>query len=262
MNSVGSISLLQISDLHQLRSADSCLLGVDTAQSLTAVLDAALSERVPDALVVTGDIAHEPNPETYARVHALIEARFRGPTLWLAGNHDLTAPLQAARPGGDALDISGWGVIAIDTHIDGAVGGFVADAEFDRLRESLACSAAKYLIVAGHHPPLPIGTPWLDSICITNGEALLDVLAADARVKAYICGHVHQATASIHRGLQLLTTPSTCFQFVANSSRFAVDATPPGWRWLELSADGTLATRVGRATDFEVTLDLSRPERH
>ncbi len=262
MNSVGSISLLQITDLHQLQSADSRLLGVDTTQSLTAVLNAALSEHVPDALVVTGDIAHAPEPETYARVRALIEARFRGPTLWLAGNHDLTAPLQATRPGGDALEMSGWGIIAIDTHVDGMVGGFVADAEFDHLRESLASTPARHIIVAGHHPPLPIGTPWLDTICITNGEALLDVLAADARVKAYICGHVHQATATMHRGLQLLTTPSTCFQFVANSVRFAVDTTPPGWRWLELSVDGNLATRVGRATDFEVTLDLSRSQRH
>ena len=55
----GSFSLLQITDLHVLAAANSRLLGVDTAVSLDAVLRAALSERAADAMIVTGDIAHD-----------------------------------------------------------------------------------------------------------------------------------------------------------------------------------------------------------
>jgi 3',5'-cyclic-AMP phosphodiesterase len=260
------VSILQITDLHLLPDAGSRLLGVDTAASLDAVLRAALAEHTADALLVTGDIAHEPTSATYARARGLIEERYRGRALWLSGNHDLGAPLTRAlaNEGRDAdlltdlLELGDWSIIAIDTHVDGAEGGYVAPAELARLRERLTRSDARFVIVVGHHPPLPIGTPWLDKGCIRNGAELLELLGDDARVKAYVCGHVHQETASTYRGLRLLTTPSTCFQFVAQTERFAVDATPPGWRWLELAADGTLTTRVGRAMDFAVTLDVSK----
>ena len=93
----GSFSLLQITDLHLLAAANARLLGVDTAASLDAVLRVALSERAADALIVTGDIAHDASETTYARVRAAIESRYRGPTVWLSGNHDLAAPLERQR---------------------------------------------------------------------------------------------------------------------------------------------------------------------
>ncbi len=255
-----SASILQITDLHLLQDADARLLGVDTAASLDAVLCAALAEHAADALLVTGDIAHEPTQPAYARARALIERRYQGRVLWLPGNHDLGSALVAARvdEARVQLEFGDWSIIALDTHVDGAEGGYVVPAELQRLRERLTRSDARFVIVVGHHPALPIGTPWLDKGCIRNGAELLEVFARDARVKAYVCGHVHQDTVSTYRGVQLLTTPSTCFQFVARTQRFSVDATPPGWRWLELAADGTLTTRVGRATEYAVTLDVSK----
>jgi len=65
-----------------------------------------------------------------------------------------------------------------------------------------------------------------------------------------------------HAGLTVLTTPSTCFQFVAGTRHFSVDDSPPGWRWLELRADGTLRSEIGRADDFVVTLDMSTFNKH
>jgi len=257
MPNSASFSVLQITDLHLLPGVQARLLGVDTAASLDAVLCSALAQRAADALIVTGDVAHEPAPQTYARARELIARRYRGPARWLAGNHDLGAAFIAEPPGTDELRLRDWSIVTIDTHIDGAEGGCVARAEMQRLRELLARTDARFVIVAGHHPPLELGTPWLDKGRIVNGGELLDVLSGDARVKAYICGHVHQDTASMHCGLQILTTPSTCFQFVGGTKRFAVDATPPGWRWLDLAADGTLSTRVGRAHNFAVTVDVS-----
>ena len=129
----GSFSLLQITHLHLLAAANSRLLGVDTAASLDAVLQSALSERAADALIVTGDIAHDASETTYARVRAAIESRYRGPAVWLPGNHDLAAPLDRQRPDARELELGQWQVFAIDTHVDGAEGGDVA-AELERLR--------------------------------------------------------------------------------------------------------------------------------
>ncbi len=253
----GSFALLQITDLHVLAAENSRLLGVDTALSLDAVLRAALSERAADAMIVTGDIAHDAAEATYARVRDAIAAHYQGPIVWLPGNHDVAAPLDRQRPEATELQLGEWQIVAIDTHVDGAEGGNVGVAEFDRLRALLAHTASRFVIIAGHHPPMPLGTPWLDSGSVANGAVLLDLLSDSGRVKAYVCGHVHQETATMHRGVFVLTTPSTCFQFVPGTERFSVDATPPGWRWLDLASDGTLTTRVGRATGFPVTLDLS-----
>ena len=257
LQAAGSIFLLQITDLHLLPDASQRLLGVDTAASLEAVLTSALAERVPAALIVTGDIAHTATAATYTRAKTLLARQYRGPMLWLSGNHDYGALLAAAASADDELLLGDWSILAIDTHGDDVEAGWLAPAEIARLRARLANNRARHVIVFGHHPPLPLGTPWLDKSCIGNGEELLALLGADPRVKAYVCGHVHHASTANHFGVAVFTTPSTCFQFVAGTERFTVDATPPGWRWLELGADGTLRSEVGRATDFVVTLDLS-----
>jgi Icc protein len=51
-------------------------------------------------------------------------------------------------------------------------------------------------------------------------------------------------------------TPSTCFQFAPHSATFAIDDAGPGYRWLELHADGSLESRVGRASGFALNIDL------
>ena len=257
MADAAPISLLQITDLHLLPAADARLLGVDTAASLAAVLHAALAERVPDALVVTGDLVHEPQVSAYERVRATIAKHYRGPMLWLPGNHDIADVLTRVHAPVERLELGDWCVIGIDTHVDGSESGRVSAAELLRLRDRLAATRARWVVVAGHHPPLPLGMPWLDPSRIVNGAELLAVLDSDARVRAYVCGHVHQDTANRHGRIDVLTTPSTCFQFVGSNPRFAVDATPPGFRWLDLGYDGTLATRVGRATDFTIAIDMS-----
>jgi 3',5'-cyclic AMP phosphodiesterase CpdA len=155
------------------------------------------------------DGAHDAAETTYARVRAAIAAHYQGPILWLPGNHDLAAPLDRERPGARELRLGEWQIIAIDTHLDGAEGGNVGGVELDRLRELLARTAPRFVVVAGHHPPMKLGTPWLDSGSIANGAALLELLSGSARVKAYVCGHVHQETATTHRGVRVVAAPAS-----------------------------------------------------
>jgi Icc protein len=165
--------------------------------------------------------------------------------------------LQAAAPPVDELRLGDWSIVALDTHADGVESGCVTSAELRRQQDRLDKSNARYVIVFGHHPALPVGTSWVDKSRIGNGIELLALLETDARVRAYVCGHVHQANTSSYNDIALFTTPSTCFEFARGTERFSVDTAPPGWRWLELGADGTLRSHVGRADDFVVTPDLS-----
>jgi Icc protein len=47
-----------------------------------------------------------------------------------------------------------------------------------------------------------------------------------------------------------MSTPSTCIQFKPGSKTFALDDLPPGYRRLDLHADGNIDTAVERLVDF------------
>ncbi len=54
------LRVLHITDTHLRATAGATLLGVDTAASLAAVLHRAFSEHAPDAVLASGDLAHDP----------------------------------------------------------------------------------------------------------------------------------------------------------------------------------------------------------
>ena len=117
--------------------------------------------------------------------------------------------------------MASWSVIAIDTHVDGEEGGQVGGRgtrspartsrafarAFRRRDRSSSAAAARYAVARF-------------GLYRQRSRHCSTFSSDDARVKAYVCGHVHQETATSHRGLQLLTTPSTCFQFVAGTPTF------------------------------------------
>jgi Icc protein len=252
--------ILQITDSHLRAGEGSTLLGVDTAASLRAVLAQALSEHRPDAVIASGDLAHDGEPEAYRRFRVILESVFRGPVLHLAGNHDLTAPMGALlRPA--ELRLGEWHVIGFDSHVDHRTEAGLDDAERAELEARMASSDARFLLVTCHHPPVAVGCPWLDKDCIPRGGELLESLAAHPRVKGLVFGHVHQEVTAEFRHLAILGTPSTCFQFQPRSERFAVDRSAdtgrPGYRWLELQTDGRLASRVRRLEGYALNIDTS-----
>jgi len=262
--------LLQITDSHLLADPAATLLGVDTAATLVAVLEQALAEHLPDAVLATGDVAHDPDdPAAYERFRRLLEARYAGPLLTLPGNHDVGAPLAAVLGHTPALRLGSWEVLTFDSHRDGQAEASFTAGDRRALETRLQASRAVHLLLACHHPPLPVGCPWLDKDCIPEGAEVLESLAAAARgpaqapsrLRALVCGHVHQAFAAAHAGVEVLATPSTCFQFQPGSRRFAVDrgaeSGMPGYRWIELGADGRVTSRVRRLTGAPLNIDFS-----
>ena len=43
-----------------------------------------------------------------------------------------------------------------------------------------------------HHPPVALGSRWLDSVGMDNGDEALRRFAASGKVRLAIFGHVHQ----------------------------------------------------------------------
>lgn len=250
-------AVLQITDLHLLERPGATLLGIDTTASLEAVLDLALAEQRPAAMLVTGDIAHEPTVATYRRFLALLRQRFDGPVLCLPGNHDRLAPMLAAGLPTAPVLLDDWWLAGWDTHEDERPA-----ARFDAAGWQALCNwleeAGPRGIVATHHPLVDVDCPWLDKDRLPNAHELLQCLSKMASVKALVFGHAHQALDRRHGLLPLLGTPSTCFQFRPRSAAFSIDDAAPGHRWLHLFSDGRVGTEVGRAQGFPMTIDLSR----
>lgn len=240
------LTLLQITDTHLFPAPRDTLLGVRTFATFSAVLDQALAEGAPDALIASGDIAQDAQVPTYERFLDAVRRRFAGPCLCVPGNHDAGRVFAGILPTA-ALHLPGWDVLGIDTHIEGEVGGAVAQAELDRLAADLARCGATNALVVGHHCPLRVQAAWLDAHRIANGEALLALLNEGGRARAYVGGHIHQEFDAAAGTVRVLASPSTCFQFAPRSERFTIDDdAPPGYRWLTLHEDGGIATRVGR----------------
>ena len=247
------LHVLQVTDCHLLPSPDATLLGVRTAESLAAVLDAACAERTPDAVLATGDLAQAPMPATYELFLTTLARYYSGPLLCVPGNHDHGATFADALPTAD-LPLGRWVLAGVDTHVDDEVGGAVSPGEMARLQGALKGDDGWH-VVAGHHCPVNIGCSWLDVHRIDNGDDLLDVLRA-AGARGYVFGHIHQEVEA-DPGVPIFGTPSTCFQFADDSPTFGIDTAKPGYRWLRLAQDGSIETAVRRVDDYELNLDFN-----
>ncbi|HQU16222.1 MAG: 3',5'-cyclic-AMP phosphodiesterase [Gammaproteobacteria bacterium] len=257
-----SVRVLQFTDTHLYRDADRTLLGLNTQQSFEEVLVRARAQHWPaDLVLATGDLVHDHSLEGYQRLRETL-ATLGVPGYWLPGNHDDPRLMRAALQRSGASDprsvrVKGWQIILLDSHLEGSDAGRVAPAELERLEEDLERFSDHHALVCLHHPPVLIGSRWMDAIGLQNAEELLALLDRHRQVRAVLWGHIHQEFLGERRGMLLLGTPSTCFQFKPNRADFEVDSEPPGYRWLVLHADGRVETGVERLADFPVEINMA-----
>ena len=236
--------VLHITDNHLFENSKEEKFGVNSRTSLRQVLEAATAQRQPDLIVNTGDIASDSTAAIYQLFRSMVAETIECPVMATPGNHDLAQPFDQCLSS-VSNDLNGWRIVAVDTHMDDAVGGFVDIDRLDKLNEELSSHTQPTLVI-GHHPAQAIGCDWIDAHGVLNGDQLLATLAKHSHVKGYLSGHVHQKFDGQSLGLKLMSTPSTCWQFAEGSSSFSVDELPPGWRWLALQANGTIESTVYR----------------
>lgn len=252
MNEQRPLRLLQLTDSHLRAAADGEVKGWRTLDSLAATMDAALAgEAAPDGILATGDLSQDGSAESYRHLRALLE-RPGVPVYCLPGNHDHPATMAAELSGppfrycGDHR-LGRWRLVMLSTWDGDRGGGRLSPAELQRLDEVLQASTEPHVLVVLHHHPVPVDS-WLDKVGLDNAADFLRVTDSCARVRGVLWGHIHQRYERQRRGVQLLGTPSTCFQFLPRAPRSDVDPVAgPGWRWLELLPDGRIVTRVGQA---------------
>ena len=239
------------------------LLGVDTQASLEAVLDQALQGINADAIIASGDLAHDPTLGVYQRFLETVCRFSDAPLLCLPGNHDILAVMQAAALPLAPLELGMWSLVPLDSHEDDAPCALITASDRAHTERALAGAQGRYCLVATHHPLVPINSPWLDKDRIQNAQELLEWLAECSaregvgRLRSVVFGHAHQIVEQTCGTVPVFGTPSTCFQFLPGSETFTLDTLSPGYRWLELTDDGEVHTAVRRVDSFPIHVQLN-----
>ncbi|MBK5931574.1 3',5'-cyclic-AMP phosphodiesterase [Halochromatium salexigens] len=242
--------LLQLTDLHLYAEPERLLLGQCTRSTFEQVLAQAQRQHwPPDAILFTGDLVHDERVEGYRYLRRMID-RIDCPCFCLPGNHDRLDLLTEVDPGADQAcrlePLGPWDLLLLDSTIAGSEGGRLRPDTLERLAQHLAAAPQRPALIGLHHQPVPVGSRWIDTMQIENGAALMALAERHPRLRAILCGHVHQAFDRQRGHIRLLATPSTCAQFKPGSDDFALDDRPPGYRWLELEPDGSLHTGIER----------------
>ncbi|MFB4424342.1 phosphodiesterase [Streptomyces sp. QL37] len=203
--------LAHLSDLHldgTEETADRARRAVSHLTGLPGTVDATL---------VTGDITDRGRAAEYRQARDVLAPLYeRGPVLLCPGNHDSrpeyrqvllggsgTAPVNEVR----AVGPDGARVLMCDSSVPGRPEGLLEPETLEWLDDTLAAAPGRPAFVAFHHPPAPLGLPYIDRIGLHGPDALAKVLARHPQVVAVLCGHAHTAAATTFAGRPLLCAP-------------------------------------------------------
>ena len=256
------INVLQITDTHLYANSSDCLLGLNTEQSLEAIISAIRARQLPaDLILATGDLAHDGTPAAYQKIVTHLES-FGRPVYCLPGNHDEAEALQKTLKEGllrytEHAYQGNWHFIFLDSTLPHSERGHLGPAALQALETHLQTDPDKHTLVCLHHQPVLMGSRWLDTMAVDNADEFFSIIDRHPQVRGILWGHVHQEFDRMRNGVRLMASPSTCIQFLPKSSGFAVDVTAPGYRWLALHADGHIATGVERLNAVPGTVDLA-----
>ncbi|MFT7386979.1 MAG: Icc protein [Candidatus Endobugula sp.] len=254
------VRITQITDCHLGESSGDRLLSMNPDEGLHDVL-ALMNQQHPnnDLLLLTGDLANEPSPTVYKRLHNLIERQVTYPFAWLAGNHDDPEMMKAV---GDKVNIAvhalgSWIIILLDSRVPNETYGEISENQLKFLQRTLEQHTDKHIMVSLHHQPVPINSAWMDRYIVRNADDFWHIINAYSQVNIVLWGHIHQEFSDTYNDIALLATPSTCVQFKPNQHDFCLENTMPGYRWFELNSDGSFETGVERVAQKSYGIDFS-----
>lgn len=253
-------TILQLTDLHLFADKEAQLKGICPWRSLARVLAAARGSGIAfDHVVLTGDLTHDGQERTYEHLREAL-GDWADSAWLLPGNHDdrsLVVRRSAAdgraiqsRPTNDRVTFSfaagAWRVIGLDTLIPGELRGEIGREQLAWLAAELAQHSTSPTLIFMHHPPVEVGSAWLDRIGLTDRAAFGALVESSPQVKLICCGHIHQEFESRLGTATALAAPSTSVQFRPGTEALECDELPPGFRIVTLAGE-TFATRVLRA---------------
>ncbi|MBR8743821.1 phosphodiesterase [Nocardiopsis sp. MG754419] len=226
-----TLSVAHLSDPHVTSGA----LAAEPAAGLHRALGEVLTlDPRPTCVIITGDLVDHGLPDEYAALREILD-HFPLPLHLAAGNHDDRETLRDAFGGGPHLgegrstrylvEHLGVTVVVLDSLVLGSPGGRLGEEQRTWLDAALRRRPDVPAVVCLHHPPVPVGIPFLDGMGLSDGAELEEVIARHPHVVRVLAGHVHRSTFTSFAHAILSTAPSTYRQ---SALRMNSDG-PPGY---------------------------------
>ena len=247
--------IAQISDSHVRPPGTLFADVVDTRAMLAAAVDAVLAARPrPDAVLFTGDLTNDGEPEAYALIAPEL-ARLPMPVYAIPGNHDdreamrTLAGVVELGPVGPfchyAVDLGNLRLLALDSLVPGAAHGALCTARRFWLETELENSGQRPVLVMVHHPPGETGIGFMDKIGLAADPDLEALLTRHAHhIVRIVCGHVHRPIFYRWLGIPVSVAPGVAHQVVlgldGGDPAFVME--PPGFHLHRWTEDGGLVT--------------------
>ena len=244
-----AVRILHVTDPHLFADANGSLRGAVTHSTLSAVIDHIVQSQWPaDIVAMTGDVIQDDSAEAYVRFREIMDP-LGLPVHCVPGNHDVRSLMRDALSEPpfhycSSVRLGEWLITGIDSCIEGDAAGRVSEEEMARLQDVLADTDATHVAVCLHHPPLRMGSKWLDQVGLRNADEFLSLVCNSGNVRTALFGHVHQEYDEFRDSVRIIGTPSTCAQFKPASDDFALDENPPAYRRVSLHEDGTVQSEL------------------
>ncbi|HEY9621456.1 MAG TPA: 3',5'-cyclic-AMP phosphodiesterase [Crinalium sp.] len=241
----------QITDTHLFANKEHEFFGMSTHVSLKAVLTKlGQVQPRPDLLLMTGDLSQDETSESYIWLRDWVEL-LAIPAGWVPGNHDIPSRMETILQS-DVISpekkflAGGWQFLLLSSAVSEQPYGELSSESLAWLEQQLGEERDRPTLIALHHPPVLIGSAFMDSIRLRNPDDLFQVIDRHPQVRIVLFGHIHQEFEDERRGVCYLGTPSTCIQLKPGSYDITVNEDLPGFRLLTLSPDGSFRTWVER----------------
>ena len=245
------VRIAQVTDTHILAEPGALMKDMNTRASFEAVCADLFAEHADlDLLLATGDLSQDGSVSSYEYLARQFDA-LPCPVFCLPGNHDDTDLMRTQLESGSVstakqIEIGAWTILLLDSTIPGEVHGRITSAELDFMQAVLDEVTDRHVLVCLHHQARPAGSDWIDRLGLEDDYRLRDCLQQYAQVRGVLWGHVHQQADWQLDNISWMSSPSTCVQFRPGSEGFALDDVAPGYRVLDLHADGRIETSVRR----------------
>lgn len=260
------MKIIHVTDTH-IRRPGERIYGLDPAARLAAVVDDVRRRHLDaDLLVITGDLADDGERDAYAHLSELLSP-LRVPIRLMLGNHDRRAPfldvfddVEVDANGFvqsviDARDDVGR-LVFLDTLQEGTIGGVLCPSRLEWLAARLDEAEDRPVTLFLHHPPLPIGVPHFEPICMPDPEPFLDVIAAHpGGIRHLFVGHLHLPfTGSVRGGLPVTSARSSNHHmnvdFLDSGARWVAGS--PAYNVILMDAESIFVHAVDRLDDPQI----------
>uniref|UniRef100_A0AAU2K075 Metallophosphoesterase n=1 Tax=Streptomyces sp. NBC_00049 TaxID=2903617 RepID=A0AAU2K075_9ACTN len=251
------IVIAHLSDIHLdggRRAADRTRAVMDYLEGLPYDLDAVL---------VSGDIADNGTAAEYKEAAELL--RSRHPLVVCPGNHDERTAFRqglvgdevpSAEPVDQVLRGDGFVLAVCDSSVPGKHHGRLEESTLAWLDGVLTDTPQDTpVLVAFHHPPVPLHVPYVDEIRQFGEERLADLAERHPHLAAFLCGHAHTAAVTTFAGRPVLVAPGVVssirlpWEAQTGSSEHVHLDEPPAVAFHVLGDDGRLTTHYRVVAD-------------